>query len=78
MIDLAELHNRFSFHPADTKEQQQAHITVRLECLKVAVGFNLLIPDSREKEMAMTHLQETMMWANAAVAIHGAQPKGTP
>jgi hypothetical protein len=28
------------------------------------------LPESREKSLALTTLQESMMWANAAVALH--------
>lgn len=27
-----------------------------------------LVPESREKSLAVTHLEETIMWANATIA----------
>lgn len=34
------------------------------------------IEDSREKSLAMTKLEECLMWANKAIALHGL--KGLP
>lgn len=30
--------------------------------------IDALVPDGREKSLALTHLEETVMWANAGVA----------
>jgi hypothetical protein len=30
--------------------------------------LNELVPDSREKSLAITHLEEAVMWANAGIA----------
>jgi hypothetical protein len=30
----------------------------------------LLCPESREKSLAITHLQQVVMWANASIALH--------
>jgi hypothetical protein len=35
---------------------------------QLAAGINEKCPDSREKSLAITHLEETVMWANAAIA----------
>lgn len=67
-MDIKDLENRFSFHPANTEEKKQAHETVRNTCLRVAIDFNKLMPDSREKALVVTHLEEVMYWANAGIA----------
>lgn len=67
-MELSDLENRFSFHPADTEEKKQAHETIRNTCLRVAVDLNNLVPESREKSLAITHLEEVMYWANAGIA----------
>ena len=36
--------------------------------LDLAHVLNELVPDSREKSLAITHLEEVMMWSNAAIA----------
>jgi hypothetical protein len=41
---------------------------VRAEALKFAEKINELCPDSREKSLAITHLEDAVMWANASIA----------
>ena len=67
-MERSDLENRFSFHPANTEEKKQAHETVRNTCLRVAIDLNNLIPEGREKALALTHLEEVMFWANAGIA----------
>jgi hypothetical protein len=42
----------------------------------MAQTIDLLCPDSREKSLAMTHLQETLMWANTAIACNQTEVLG--
>lgn len=67
-VDRFELAHRFRFHPADTPEKQAAHARVRSECGDLAEFLNGILPEGREKALAMTNLEETMMWGNAAIA----------
>ena len=60
--------NRFSFHPAKDDVTKQAHETIRNQCLKLTSYIDGLVPDGREKSLAITHLEEVMMWANAGIA----------
>lgn len=71
-MENSDLKNRFSFHPADTPEKQHSHEMVRDELLDTAVLIDNLVPDSRELSLAITKLEEAMMWANAGIARHGA------
>ncbi len=66
-----ELAARFSFHPA-TETTAPLHEAVRATCLFAAKNIRERTPPSREQSLAFTALQEAMMWANAAIAIHGA------
>lgn len=59
--------NRFSFHPADRDVTKQAHEFIRNECLKLATVLGNL-PESRERSIALTKLEEVMFWANATIA----------
>lgn len=56
------------FHPADTDLKRGAHEWVRSTLGRVAHDFADSLPAGREKSLAMTHLEETMFWANAAIA----------
>jgi hypothetical protein len=72
-VRIADLANRFSYHPPLPGQPERyekirafAHDTARLiseEC-----------PESREKSLALTHLEEAVMWANAAIARHDERP----
>lgn len=68
---VTDLENRFTFHPATTEDTKKAHESVRNGCLAHARELNSLLPEGREKALAMTHLEEVMFWANAAIARNG-------
>lgn len=68
MIDEKDLKNRFAYHPPKTAERVDQHEQVRSECFMLAVLLNHLLPDGREKAVVMTHLEDAMMWSNAALA----------
>lgn len=70
-MDPADIANRFAFHPATTDEKRDAHTSVRQACRKLADELNAQLPDGREKALAITHLEEVMLWGNAAVARAG-------
>jgi hypothetical protein len=67
-MDLKDLANRFSYHKPGTGEVIQDHSRIRTECFVLATSLNDMLPESREKSLAITHLEEVMMWANAAIA----------
>lgn len=69
-MDVKDLENRFEFHPANKEETKQAHDNVRNMCLRFAIDLNNLVPEGREKSLAITHLEEVMLWANAGIARH--------
>lgn len=68
-----ELANRFAYHQPPDDDVAELHAWVRDACGKFAKALNNKLPESREKSLALTNLQETMMWSNAAIAIHEAQ-----
>lgn len=67
-MDADELANRFKFHPATTDQVKSDHEEVRSLCGALAHDLNELLPEGREKALAMTNLEHVMMWANAAIA----------
>lgn len=70
-MDTNDLINRFRYHPAITEESKEAHQNLRRLCLELACDFNDVLPEGREKSLAMTHIEEALFWANAAVARNG-------
>ena len=68
-----ELANRFTFHPATTDKAKMAHGIIRDLCLDLANRFDELLPEGREKSLAITKLEEVMFWGNAAIARNPAE-----
>ena len=58
----------FTHHPPRGPGDVEDHEHVRSMIKGVALGLDRVIPDSREKSLAVTKLEEAMFWANAALA----------
>lgn len=58
----------FTYHPPDD-HQQTIYQTLREDEVRLAKTILNLCPDSRERALALTKLQEVRMWANASVAL---------
>lgn len=71
LIDPTEIDDRFSYHPPSSEAVGDLHDQMRHLLRAPAHRLNVLLPKSREASLALTALQEAMMWANAAIAIHG-------
>lgn len=67
-MDAAELTRRFAFHSATTTKRIDDHASVRAGCADLAGHLNTVLPESREKDEAIKHLEHAMFWANAAIA----------
>jgi hypothetical protein len=67
MID--GLDDRFKHHPPSTQEVADTHIEVRRLLSELAGRIDSLVPDGREKSLAITKLEEAAMWANKAIAL---------
>lgn len=64
-----ELANLFTYHAPNPK-QVVDYQAIR-DRAKVFAGYiNRACPDSREKSLAITAIQEAVMWANASIALH--------
>lgn len=71
-MEAADLHNRFAYH-APGPGKQEAHADLRNACFLLASAINELCPDSREKSLAVTSIEEAMFWGNAALARHNTE-----
>ncbi len=62
-----EIERRFSYHKS-TEEQLKRHEQVRNLGKSYAYNLVELCPYSRELSLALTHLEQAIMFANAAIA----------
>ena len=58
-----------SYHPL-TEGRAEVHEQLRFAARAYAAVIDRVCPPSREASLAFTAVQESLMWANAAVAIH--------
>jgi len=63
----ADLDNRFRYH-APKAGQPEKYTAIRDKAKELAELINRLCPESREKSLAITSLEESSMWANASIA----------
>ena len=67
MIGERDLKYLFTYHsPKD--DQPERYSDIRLAALQLAGLIDRHCPDSREKSLAITKLEEVSMWANASIA----------
>lgn len=62
-----EVRKRFIYH-APKGDQTHRYEQLRAAFASVATLVDGLVPDSREKATALTHLETAMFWANAGIA----------
>ena len=62
-----EIQNRFTYHkPKD--DQPARYEEIRKRAHGLAISLLEACPDSRERSLALTHLEDAVMWANASIA----------
>jgi hypothetical protein len=59
--------NRFAFHPANP-DTGPKHDVIRLLHGDLAAKILEIVPSGRHQSLALTALQESMMWCNAGIA----------
>ena len=62
-----ELDNRFTYH-APKEGQPEIYGNIRNKAKELATLINEVCPESREKALAMTELENSVFWANACIA----------
>ena len=65
-----KIRDTFRYHAPDDR-QRAVFERIRTQMTATAVEVAFLIPNSRERSLFITHMQQAQMMANAAVAIHG-------
>lgn len=64
----ADLENRFTHHPPSSQAEIDIYQKVRGLAYAYALTLDEVCPESRELSLAITHLEEVVFWANAALA----------
>ena len=62
-----QIENNFRYH-APKDGQPEKYTALREKAKELAYLVDELCPPSREKSLAMTHLEQSVMWANASIA----------
>lgn len=62
-----EIERRFTYH-APKGNQQVRYERIRNFAKNLAYVIEQACPDSREKSLALTNLEQAVMWANASIA----------
>jgi hypothetical protein len=65
--DAAEICKRFTYQPPK-QDQPERHERIRSNARTVALEIMQACPPSRERALALTAIEESVMWANAAIA----------
>jgi hypothetical protein len=67
---ITEINNRFTYH-APTGSQPERYVAIREKAKELATLIAQTGHESRELSLALTHLQNAVMWANAGIACNG-------
>lgn len=62
-----ELTNRFSYHESN-ETQQRAYTELRRMARELAYAVVVMVPEGRERALALTKIEEAVFWANAGIA----------
>lgn len=62
-----DLVKRFTYHPP-TQGQAVRYERIRSQGHDFAIFIDMNCPDGREKSLAITAIEQAVMWANAAIA----------
>ena len=67
----------FTYHPP-RPDQVPRYGYLRDAAMELACMIGTLTPESREQSLALTKLEEAVMWANAAIARNEAEERREP
>ena len=64
---MNKIENAFTYH-APKPGQTEKYQSIREKGKELAILIENYVPDSREKSLARTNLEQAVMWANAGIA----------
>ena len=66
-MEMTEIETRFTYNrPQETQSERYAMLGDKAK--EFAVMINITCPESREKSLAITSLEQAVMWSNASIA----------
>lgn len=65
--DKAKIEKAFTYH-APKNDQPARYVELRANAKELAELMTAMCPPSRELSLALTNLEQAIMWANAAIA----------
>jgi hypothetical protein len=68
MLDIQDLQNRFTYHAPPDEQTKDKYAKLRKKGFNLAMMIADFCPDSRERSLAVTKVEEAIMWANASIA----------
>ncbi|HEY6290744.1 MAG TPA: hypothetical protein VI455_04170 [Terriglobia bacterium] len=74
-ILLERIECNFTYH-APQGDQAERYQKMREHARSFALDIVTMCPDSRERSVALTKIEESVMWANAAIARNEAGAHG--
>lgn len=63
----ARIERAFTYHPPKD-DQAERYVQIREAAKRLAALITTSTPPGREQSLALTHVEESAMWANAAIA----------
>lgn len=66
---MQDIEGRFTYH-APKPGQPEKYTAIRAKAKELAEMIVELVPESREQSLALTNLEQAVMWANAGIARH--------
>lgn len=61
------IETNFTYHSPSENQKDRYHV-IREKAKELAYAIDERCPSSREKSLAMTNLEQAVMWANASIA----------
>jgi hypothetical protein len=67
IMDSKTIDNNFMYHPP-REGQPEIYEEIRIKAKLLVLLIQSVVPESREKSLAITKIEESVFWANAGIA----------
>lgn len=66
-MEQSKIDNNFRYHPPK-EGQAETYQEIRDKAKELVMLINKKVPEGREKALAITNIEQSVMWANAGIA----------